>query len=75
MPHAFQQRLSFEKTPTLSYTLPSFHAVIRRWKQLQRERPETVSIIQPGLDKLDDYVNRILDIPAYTLAMSMFIVS
>lgn len=50
--------------------LPTFHAVIRRWKHLQRDRPETADIIQPGLDKLDDYIDRILDVPAYTLAMS-----
>ncbi|KAF7327405.1 HAT family dimerization domain-containing protein [Mycena kentingensis (nom. inval.)] len=68
IPHAFQQRLSAEKTPTLSYAIPYFEAMTRAWEKMQVAHPELRNVIQRGLDKLGTYENHILPIPAYTLA-------
>jgi len=46
VPHAFQQRLSSEKTPTLCDTIPSFEAMVQKWVEKQEEDPETHTIIQ-----------------------------
>ncbi|KAJ7886634.1 hypothetical protein B0H14DRAFT_2563309 [Mycena olivaceomarginata] len=69
VPHAFQQRLSAEKTPTLSNALPAFEAMISVWERIQPENPEVADIIQKGLDKLGTYQERMDRVPAYTLAM------
>ncbi|KAK7041157.1 HAT family dimerization domain-containing protein [Favolaschia claudopus] len=69
VPHAFQQKLSAEKTPTLCHALPAFEAMNKKWEQMQVEFPEASNIIQDGIDKLTSYQARIEDVPAYTLAM------
>ncbi|THU80883.1 hypothetical protein K435DRAFT_694760, partial [Dendrothele bispora CBS 962.96] len=71
VPHAFQQKLSAEKTPTLSGAIPSFEAIIARWKALQNEIPVMRRLVQAGIDKLESYTERLqIDtVPAYTLAM------
>ena len=33
VPHAFQQQLSYEKTPTLCDTIPSFKAMAATWEE------------------------------------------
>ncbi|KAK6971523.1 HAT family dimerization domain-containing protein, partial [Favolaschia claudopus] len=71
VPHAFQQRLSAEKTPTLSYALPAFEAMASRWERMQEDRPEVSNIIQQGLDKLGSYQDRLERVPACTLAMTV----
>lgn len=73
VPHAFQQRLSAEKTPTLGDALPAFEALIHVWEQQQADYPETADIIQQGLDKLGSYEERLEKVPAYALAMSEII--
>ncbi|KAJ7277820.1 hypothetical protein C8J57DRAFT_1060348 [Mycena rebaudengoi] len=70
VPHAFQQKLSAEKTPTPGNALPAFEAMISKWEQMQRENPEIADIIQKGLDKLGSYQERVERVPAYVLAMS-----
>ncbi|KAJ6495972.1 hypothetical protein C8R45DRAFT_823421, partial [Mycena sanguinolenta] len=70
VPHAFQQKLSAEKTPTLGYALPHFEAMIKAWEKQQRKYPETVHIIQKGIDKLGVYRDRVEGVPAYIFAMS-----
>ncbi|KAJ7231378.1 hypothetical protein C8J57DRAFT_1069711, partial [Mycena rebaudengoi] len=70
VPHAFQQKLSAEITPTLGNALPAFEAMISKWEQMQRENPEIANIIQKGLDKLGSYQERVERVPAYVLAMS-----
>ncbi|KAF6743936.1 ribonuclease H-like domain-containing protein, partial [Ephemerocybe angulata] len=69
VPHAFQQKLSAEKTPTLHRALPSFHAMISRWKEMKTELPRYSLVIDAGISKLQDYWNEVKDVPAYTLAM------
>ena len=71
MPHAFQQQLSYEKTPTLCNAFPAFEGLKRAWKQHQTEHPETFAIVQDGLNKLDGYRDRADNVSAYVLAMCM----
>ncbi|KAK7040966.1 hypothetical protein R3P38DRAFT_2768385 [Favolaschia claudopus] len=69
---AFQRilsRLSSETTPTLGHALPAFEAMISQWEKQQASHPETASIVQKGIDKLEDYRQRVEDVPAYTLSM------
>lgn len=71
VPHAFQQQLSYEKTPTLCDTIPSFEAMASTWEDHKIDYPEAADIINAGLDKLDIYRNRAELVPAYVLAMSI----
>ncbi|KAJ7142834.1 hypothetical protein C8R44DRAFT_603285, partial [Mycena epipterygia] len=69
LPHAFQQKLSAEKTPTLGDALPAFEAMIKIWQRQQIQHPETAHIIQKGIDKLAAYQERVQNVPAYSFAM------
>ena len=71
VPHAFQQHLSYEETPTLCDAIPSFEALKSKWQEHQTQHAETAHIVQPGLDKLADYQGRTGLVPAYVLAMGM----
>ncbi|KAJ6614682.1 hypothetical protein B0H10DRAFT_1802927, partial [Mycena sp. CBHHK59/15] len=70
VPHAFQQTLSVETTPTLGDALPTFEAMIQMWEKQQTEHPETSDIMQKGIDKLSLYQERVEDVPTCILAMS-----
>ena len=59
--------MSFESTPTLCYATPAFAKFIEVWSRLLEDKPEWMDIIQPGLDKLEDYQEKVTD--AYDLAM------
>jgi len=72
IPHAFQQKLSTEKTPTLCYALPFFQSVITNWEKMKVEHPELRRIINPAIAKLTTYQYRIGDVPAYALAMGVY---
>jgi len=39
------------------------------WENLRDENWEWERIIQPGLDKIEEYQARLVDTPAYVLAM------
>ena len=69
IPHAFQQWLSYEKTPTLCHAIPAFEAMLNIWQRYQQSQPETADIVENGLDKLRDYIDRLDNVPAYTIAM------
>jgi hypothetical protein len=71
VPHAFQHKLSAEKTPTLGDTLPSYMAMEMRWEALKTELPAYAEAIDDGLEKLEAYRLRTDLVPAYTLAMGM----
>ena len=58
--------MSAENTPTLCYSIPAFNSFINIWTK-QQERPEWSDIIQPGIDKLEEYVDKLND--AHILAM------
>ncbi|KAJ8588902.1 hypothetical protein M405DRAFT_684356, partial [Rhizopogon salebrosus TDB-379] len=70
VPHAFQQKLSAEKTPTLCNAIPAFAAMMQIWNKQLHDDARLASVVQPGLDKLADYQSRTADVPAYVLAMS-----
>ncbi|KAG1722095.1 hypothetical protein EDB19DRAFT_1646018, partial [Suillus lakei] len=70
VPHAFQQQLSAEKTPTLCNAIPAFEAMVQIWSKQLDDDPNLAIVIQPGLNKLNDYQSHIADVPAYALAMS-----
>jgi hypothetical protein len=61
--------LGAETTPTLCYSIPAYSAFINLWETLKRENLEWAPIIQPGLDKLEDYQNRLAETSAYVVAM------
>lgn len=69
VPHAFQQLLSAEKTPTLCNAIPSFEAMMQLWDEQKTEMPEVTQVIDAGMEKLDGYRNRTDAVPAYILAM------
>ncbi|KIK03726.1 hypothetical protein K443DRAFT_94647 [Laccaria amethystina LaAM-08-1] len=73
IPHAFQDILGAETTPTLCYSIPAYSALINRWTLLKEDNPQWADLIQPGLDKLEDYQDRLADTPAYVLAMGKLI--
>ncbi|KAJ7896702.1 hypothetical protein B0H14DRAFT_2558070 [Mycena olivaceomarginata] len=60
VPHAFQQRLSEEKTHTLRDVLPAFEAMILRWEKQQARHPETTHIVQNGIVK-SYFIQSLLD--------------
>jgi hypothetical protein len=71
-PHAFQQKLSAEATPTLQDALPSFEKLVQSWKKHQHRHPETAHIVAAGLDKIEGYSARASVVDAYMLAMCLF---
>ncbi|THU80887.1 hypothetical protein K435DRAFT_694744, partial [Dendrothele bispora CBS 962.96] len=75
IPHAYQQLLSKEKTPTLCDALPSFVEMIRLWEDLKYQLPEMIDPINAGLAKLKDYQSRMAKIPAYTYSMCKSVLS
>lgn len=69
VPHAFQQLLSEDKTPSLGKTLPAFEALKRKWEELGIKYPAIDHVIQPGLEKLQNYRELADVVPAYVMAM------
>jgi hypothetical protein len=70
-PHAFQQKLSAEATPTLQNALPSFEKLVSVWKKHQNRYPETSDIVAAGLEKIERYSARASTVDAYILSMRM----
>ncbi|EPQ49932.1 hypothetical protein GLOTRDRAFT_67196, partial [Gloeophyllum trabeum ATCC 11539] len=70
VPHAFQHRLSAEKTPTLCHAIPHFESMLRIWDVQKTQLPSMASVIEAGIVKLEAYRNRTNPVPAYMLAMS-----
>ncbi len=69
MPHAYQQILSVEKTPTLWGTLPAFEALRIRLQQYQNQDVETFDIVDEGIQKLEEYQQETTTVPAYILSL------
>ncbi|TFK18137.1 hypothetical protein FA15DRAFT_603846 [Coprinopsis marcescibilis] len=72
VPHAFQQCLSAEKTLTLHEALPNFHSMMKVWENMKAEHPNYINLIDAGLSKLQEYWEKVKDVPAYTLVMCLF---
>jgi len=75
IPHAFQDILGAQATPTLCYTIFAFSSFIQRWEELADERKEWEDYIAPGLQKVDDYSLYLDEVPAYTIAMGNVVFS
>jgi hypothetical protein len=45
--------------------------MIERWRELIEEHPHWSPLIQPGLDKLEEYERNLPLTPAYVVAMGM----
>ncbi|KAG5634695.1 hypothetical protein DXG03_005756, partial [Asterophora parasitica] len=56
IPHAAQELLSAEKTPTLSLSLPVYTMLINKWKDLKNTIPEIVPYIKIRISKLEEYI-------------------
>ncbi|KAJ7595850.1 hypothetical protein C8J56DRAFT_730494, partial [Mycena floridula] len=69
VPHAFQQKLSAEKTPTLCNALPAYEAMMKVWREMRDEIPQMSAVIDAGLNKLESYLDRTHLTNAYVLAM------
>ncbi|KAJ6552172.1 hypothetical protein B0H10DRAFT_1262256 [Mycena sp. CBHHK59/15] len=70
VPHAAQELLSAEKTPTLSVALPAFEMLLESWLSLQATLPMLAHYIGVGIVKIQEYINKGRKTRAYALAMS-----
>lgn len=70
VPHAAQEALSHEQTPTLSMALPAFEYMLIAWRRLKVQYPQLEHAIQAGLDKIEVYVKKARQNKVYALAMS-----
>ncbi|EKM60179.1 uncharacterized protein PHACADRAFT_189306 [Phanerochaete carnosa HHB-10118-sp] len=68
VPHAFQQLLSSESTPTLISVLSAFEAMKLHWQEQQAKVSNAAGIIQQGLDKSEDHRDHNCSCNAYNLA-------
>jgi hypothetical protein len=59
--------LSGENTPTLCHSIPAFRSLENLWNVLAAENPEWEEFIQPGINKLEEYEERLPDV--HILAM------
>jgi len=75
VPHAFQHKLSYEKTPILCEALPSFQKIIVKWEEYQDKMPEYAYHIEAGLLKLQDYFPCAMKVPVYQLAICKMVLS
>ena len=59
--------MSGEKTPTLCHSIPAFRSLENLWSILAENNPEWENFIRPGIDKLEEYEERLPDV--HILAM------
>jgi hypothetical protein len=72
IPHAVQELLSADKTPTLSQAIPAYEALVHAWSNLQQKLPELAHYIGVGIAKIQEYVAKGRTSRVYALAMSKF---
>ncbi|KAM6491195.1 hypothetical protein JOM56_013435, partial [Amanita muscaria] len=70
IPHAAQELLSADKTPTLSQAIPAYEALVKAWLNLQQQLPELAHYIGVGIAKIQEYVAKGRTSRIYALAMS-----
>ena len=69
-PHATQELLSAEETPTLAMALPAYELLLDAWRKLQPVIPELSYYIGVGIEKIEEYVAKARKSRVYALAMS-----
>lgn len=72
VPHAAQELLASERTPTLSMALPAYELLQTKWTELKGTIWELAHYIEIGLDKLTNYIHQARKTRIYALAMSPF---
>jgi hypothetical protein len=71
LPHAAQELLSSEKTPTLSFALPAFEILVDSLLQKRKVIPELSHFIGVGISKIIEYSRKCRQSRIYALALSM----
>ncbi|KAF8999977.1 hypothetical protein BDQ17DRAFT_1176091, partial [Cyathus striatus] len=71
IPHAAQEILSAEHTPTLSLALPTYEIVLDKWRELQGTIPELSHYIGVGISKIKEYISLARNTRIYTHAMAL----
>ncbi|KAG1731187.1 uncharacterized protein EDB91DRAFT_1058878, partial [Suillus paluster] len=69
VPHAAQELLASERTPTLSMALPAYELLLTKWTELKGTIWELAHYIGIGLDKLTNYIHQGRKTRIYALAM------
>ncbi|KAJ7072448.1 ribonuclease H-like domain-containing protein [Mycena amicta] len=69
VPHAGQELLSAERTPTFSIALPAYELILDSWLKLQNEIPELKHYIGVGIAKIQEYIKLGRKSRIYALAM------
>ncbi|KAI5822992.1 hypothetical protein K523DRAFT_193775, partial [Schizophyllum commune Tattone D] len=67
--HMAQEMVSGQKTPTLSYVLPTYLLLIETLKGLKVKLPKIAHIIEVTKQKLEFYMDKALNTEAYALGM------
>lgn len=73
IPHRAQEALSSERTPTLSYSLPFYHSVILKWRDLEQAHPLLAPYIEVGVMKVEEYVGKSKLSRTYLLAVCLLL--
>src|SRR4051812_31592561 len=69
--HQTQELLSSNKTPTLSFALPLYHALIDQWQGLRSALPALSHAIDAGIRKIESYIVKACSSPVHIVAMAL----
>lgn len=70
--HTVQQLMSFEKTPSLPYTLPAYEELLQLLELFKQVKPQLTHAADAAISKLHFYLEKTRDTPMYALAMGKF---
>jgi hypothetical protein len=70
IPHAVQEAISAEKTPTLPVALPAYEDLLTLLKDFKALNPEIGDAVQASIEKLEEYFEKTRQTPIYAVAMS-----
>ncbi|EUC65415.1 hAT family dimerization protein, partial [Rhizoctonia solani AG-3 Rhs1AP] len=69
--HRAQELLSSDRTPTLSFAIPLYHALVDQWTQLRATLPALSYAILAGIKKLNLYLDKTRSSPVHIVAMAL----
>ena len=77
MPHAAQELLSGEYTPTLCQVIPVYEELLQslrelRLEKIDQDKPQIGQAIAASIKKIEDYVSKARKNHTYAIAMSRF---
>jgi hypothetical protein len=73
LPHAVQELVSAEKTPTLPVVLPAYEKLLHLFKLMKPRLPNIAHGIDAAIEKLSAYFARTRKTRIYALALRLFI--